>query len=338
MAMPRSTNIPHSPLALLILGLALWSPVSGAQHGVEPSASPDPVGIPSELLFEESTQVAWVMVPTVVRGDGAEQPLEVSDFRITIDDEPIEPVDFFSGFDESSTLLLFQDLSGSMANGGKLETSQRIVRCLTGAARPGDEMAVVSFASGSTLVDVPITSELGVIDEVADSWQPYGTTALHDAVTWIPQVRLGARSRAAAVLITDGVDNASVLTADAARTMVLGAEVPVYVLALRTRRELRRSAKAAAQVQAEPDQDFAHYGRVLRQLAEATGGRYVEISRPEQADAACATVTRDLKSRYLLSFPLSTDGSEAERAISVSIPDRPLSVRHRASYVGRPPA
>lgn len=289
--------------------------------------------------FNEEVSVSWVLVPVTVTGrssKGRAIRLEKEDFRLRVDDRwvPIESLD--SSYDQPRTLLFFQDLSGSMANGGKLEAGRRVVRHFLDLARPGDEMAMTTFASGNTMVEVPVTPELEVIEEHLQTWQPYGTTALHDAVSWIPEIRLTARNVPAVILITDGVDNASVIAPHRAREMARRAEVPIYVVALGRSRHTAETPTA----ETSEDKESWLYRDLLRRLAETTGGHYVEVRDLDHTDEACAIIEQALRSRYVLSFQAAAGhlpAGERYRSIRVELPGKRLSMRHRAGYTGGPP-
>ncbi len=115
-------------------------------------------------------------------------------------------------------------------------------------ALAGDEFAISIFAGEMFQVDVPFTANLKVVREAVTGWKAYGTTALHDAVARMPQISLEGRNpKRFALLITDGVDNASRLTPEQARAIVQDAQLPTYVLGLgsgnpmSSRRRERRS-------------------------------------------------------------------------------------------------
>lgn len=315
---------------------------STAQAGAA-QATPEGATTPPPIAFEESTTVSWVMVPLVVQSSDLDRPLRHQDLRLTVDGEVVPFDDFQAAMEEPSTLLLFQDLSGSMANGGKLAASRRAARCLVARARPEDRISVVTFAAGKTFIETPATSEMEVIHELIDGWQGYGSTALHDAVSWIPELRLATAARTAAVLITDGVDNASTLTAETARRMVRQAEIPVYVLALRGSRLMsdEPATDAASQAPAkgaEEEPSFAPYRIVLQQLAAATGGLYFDNFVRQDIDDACRRIAKDQRNRYTLGFPLSQHGEETYHPLRITVPGHRFTVRHRAGYSGRRPA
>ena len=312
----------------VLIAIAYLAMLSGPVSGDQPPSRAQPLAV-----FDEVTSISWVLVPITVepiKNRPVAVELKAGDLTLRVDDRPIPFDDFLSPFQNPHTLLFFQDLSGSMANSGKLEASRRIVRWFLNQARPHDEAAMTTFASGKTWVEVPITRELGVIEEQLGTWQAYGTTALHDAVTWIPQVRLTARTAPAVILITDGIDNASAIPADQAREMVRSAEVPVYVIALRPVSRKTRS------IPKEHGTEPWLYGELLRKLAQATGGKYVETG-VDQVEDACSTVQQALHNRYSLAFRLAAEGRAGYHSIEVTAPGKKLNLRHRAGYTGTAP-
>lgn len=337
--------LPHPRLvALAWLGLCLapWSAAPWSAGAWAQGESPSPT-VEARLTFGETTEVSWVLVPVVVRGeDGFVRGLEPSAFRLFVDGAPtsIESVD--AGVDVPYTLVFLQDLSGSMANAGKLEAGRWALRTILDDARAGDRLAVASFASGALDVDVPFTGDLDAVRDAASRWQAYGSTSLHDAIAWLPELQLAADSgRLAAVVVTDGVDNASVLEAESVREMVRRAEVPVYVLALRGSHldprlgsvDLPPPSAAAADDGSWTDR----YASVLGRLATATTGRYFEIrTRAELADAVQA-ILDELRSQYTLSFLASGRGPAAHRRLRVEVERSDVDVAHRAGYVGTVP-
>src|SRR5690606_20830764 len=117
------------------------------------------------------------------------------------------------------SLVFLQDMSGSM-EGSRLDASREATLWFLEQAKPGDEFALATFASGLTSVDVPFTEDIAPVRESIGNWKPWGLTALHDAVSWLPDISSASRNvKRAAVLITDGTDNASRLTAAEARDL-----------------------------------------------------------------------------------------------------------------------
>lgn len=282
-------------------------------------------------VFRDEASVSWVLVPVVVRrAPGSPPPARLrellqEDFRLTVDGVPVGFASFEAGADAPVRLVYVQDLSGSMANAGRLHASREALRCFIDRSRPGDETALVTFASGQTRLAVPFTGSPEPLAAALASWEAYGTTALHDAVALLPELRAEDRStKHAVVLVTDGGDNASALGPARAREVVRAAELPVYVLDVASYRS------AAGPV--DPDS----YAHVLRLLAEATGGRYRAVAAGE-LEGACAEIAKELRYQYVLGFQTRGSGDPSYHAIHVEVDAEGVVASHRQGYVGGPP-
>ena len=315
----RRRPIGSAWLAALVAGIAVLLPVSAPRAGAQ-QATAD-----SGAAFREEVSVGWVLVPFSVRNRrGFVADLEPREVRLTADGEPVTPDSFERGAEATFELVLLQDLSGSMALGGKLEASRRAFDCFLDRLRPGDRYAVATFAGRSLTVEIPFTGDHTPGLEAAAAWQPYGVTALHDAVARLPEIRATGRAAGAAVLVTDGAENASDLDPEEAREIVRGARLPVYVLSLARRHEISPA-------------DGEDYAVILRRLAAATGGRYLPITAAGELAEACRSVIDELRSRYVLGFP--TAGGESRwRRLTVEVKRRGVEIRARAGYHGPPPA
>jgi VWFA-related protein len=156
-------------------------------------------------------------------------------------------------------------------------------------------------------------------------------SALHDAVALLPQISSDSRNvKRAAILITDGVDNASSMTAEQARQMVQKADLPVYILGM----------SSGDPYDASPNAKGAYlYADMLNLLAHQTGGRYYSIGGPNDVKEACAEIAEDLRYQYVLGFETAATGTSAYRKIEVSVKGRKVkNVTYRKGYKGLPPA
>lgn len=327
------------------LAIAVAQPGDARTDGTKPTPAPArPEGgleddSPS-VLFSGETSVSWVLVPITVRDvrGGYITDLERRHFRLRVDGRPL----VFDSFDAEAaapiSLIQLQDLSGSMAIGGKLEAARAALDCFLEALRPADEIAVASFGAGQLGVDVPFTPERQPPYEAARTWQGYGSTALHDAVAWLPEISLdGRHARRAAVLLTDGADNASTLAADAARDMVRRARLPVYVIALDAKEDRKRRSQRRRAAQAEFPATSNR--AMLEALSEATGGRFFPVeASADAAREACRVITTELRHQYVLGFEVASDQPKTDHRLEVEIAHaRTLVITHRASYRGGSP-
>lgn len=280
--------------------------------------------------FGEQVAVGYVLVPVVVRTKGGYiNNLIQKDFRLFVDGKQVPIESFESGHDAPVSLVFLQDLSGSMGESGKLEGSREAVRYFLDQAKPGDEFAIATFAGELVQVDVPFTSDLSAAREDIARWEAYGTTALHDAVAWLPEIVLDHASlKRAAVLITDGVDNQSTIPPEQARDLVRKAELPVYVLGL--------DAGSPYEL-GEDGKKLFRFADTLNLLASLSGGKYYPIDGPYVLKEACAAIAEDLRHQYVLGFSTGGGSPSAYHTLRVEVGGRQRALSFRRGYRGPAP-
>lgn len=288
---------------------------------------------PPATSFQDEVSVGLVLVPVVVRsGGGYAKNLDLADFRLLVEGKPVVIESFERRSDAPASVVLLQDLSGSMATGAKLTASRDVARFFFDNGLAGDEFSVASFAGDQLLVEVPFTSDRGALREAIDRWEAYGTTALHDAVAHIPQISLEGRNpKRFAILVTDGVDNASRLTPEQARYIVQEAQLPTYVLGMGSGNPYELSTEG---------EKIYRYADVLSLLAAVSGGRYYAISGPEDLQTALTAILDDVRHQYVLGFSTG-DGAVKFRPLKVEVKDKAKGQRtivFRRGYKGTPPA
>jgi VWFA-related protein len=303
--------------SLLALLLGLFAPAAPAAASAPMPQPPPDQGVAS---FDESVAVSWVLVPVVVRGSqGHVEGLGREDFRLSIDGRPAPIDELDLGEEVPLSVVYLQDLSGSIANAGKLEASRRAFGELLARLRSGDQVALATFAGERLRVETPFTGERDALEEAMELWEGYGTTALHDAVALLPDISQQGRSgQRVAVLVTDGQDNASALDPAAAVAVVRGSSLPVYVLGL-----------TAGRSGPGDDPETYRYADLLTSLAERTGGRYFEVDGADAAAEAVATLVEDLRRRYVLAVATAGDGPRSYHEIRV---EAVLPYRHTLTY------
>ncbi len=282
--------------------------------------------------FAAEVSVGYVLIPVVVRaGSGFAERLSKEDFQVRIDESPIEIESFESGALAPIGVLFLQDLSGSMGVGQKLAHSRALLDCFLRQQRNGDEFAVASFSDQQLFVEVPFPGSLPAIREVTTRWEGYGRTALHDAVAWLPDiVHSRVSPRRAVVLITDGVDNASVLDPAQARAQIKQADVPVHVVGLET----------GSFETLHPEGGKMHpLADTLNLIGWATGGGYHPVKTVDDVQYACNTIVETLRHQYVLGFSTRGQGGQQRHQIEVEIRGRSkkLRISYRRSYEGTLP-
>lgn len=318
----RGSRLAVALAGVVATALAAEQPGAGSTAGTPPKP---------EATFGGEVAVAWILVPVSVKlRSGFVRGLDRGDFELRVDGKLTRFADFESRGEVPWSLVFLQDLSGSMEIGGRLESSRQAVSFFLDQAKPGDEFALASFAGEVTAVDVPFTEAQEPLREMVGRWEAYGKTALHDAVALLPQISGESRNvKRAVVLVTDGVDNASQISATQAREIVGRAEIPVFVLGLESGDPYALSIEG---------KKIFRYADVLNLLSAMTGGRYFAIHGPDDLKEACASIAEELRYQYVLGFETATRGESRFRPISVAVRKRDMKVEFRHGYSGTPPA
>jgi Ca-activated chloride channel family protein len=311
---------------LLLLLVLPWSleAAGGPEQEAEVRGQP-------QALFQDSVGVSWVLVPVVARREGGyADDLQAEDFRLFAGNKAVTIESFEPRSDAPLSLLILQDLSGSMANQGKIEASRRVLSFLLDRRGPDDEMALASFAGGRVSFDVPFTSHRETVEKASGDWRGYGTTTLHDAVAWLPEISAeGRHAKRAAILITDGVDNASALSPAAARLLVRQARLPVYVFGL---------SAADPRLRDEDGEKVYRNLHLLELLARASGGRFYSVADPAEIEEAAVAALGELRHQYVLGFRAQPPPPRRYRPLRVEVPGRKdLLLTFRRGYSGGAP-
>jgi VWFA-related protein len=217
------------------------------------------------------------------------------------------------------TVAVLADVSGSMVVSERLAGVRATVRHLLSWLVPGEDQ-VALFAFDNKLHEVQtFTTNHSDVEKRLDGLRSYGTTSLHDAI-WQVGVELAGRtgSRSAVVVITDGKDNNSRLSAEQAARVVRLVDVPVYIIGVDPPPPPEHSSS-------QPIADS------LTNLARATGGEYFATTAPAHTSLAVRQIVSELRHRYLIAFE---PGSPAGwHTLAVRTINRDLVVRARSGYL-----
>lgn len=279
----------------------------------------------SQRLYHEQVAVQEVLVPVVVRHRGRPvRDLQAKDFRLFVDDRQSSLTSFETGSNAPIHAIFLQDLSGSMEIGPKLELSRQAIEAVLARRRPGDLYTLTTFADGEIRLAPAATSDPAPVRREMEGWVAFGKSAIHDAVARLPGLRRDSgATRGAALLITDGLDNASTVTADEAREAARRTEMPVYVL------DVGAAGRDAA---------AARKNGALLVLSHVTGGKYHPVSGPRRLQAAMHEIVDELRHQYVLGFRTAGGGPSETHKIRVEVDGKRRKLSHRREYKGAPPA
>ncbi|MGE0704739.1 MAG: VWA domain-containing protein [Vicinamibacterales bacterium] len=282
-------------------------------------AGKDTVDLASFEITDE-VQVSSVLVEASVHDPNGRsvKGLEASSFVLQEDgiDQTIEA---FAVDTVPSTFALLVDSSQSMAR--RVDFVQRTAENLTNAMGPRDQMLVVPFTRRLGPVTGP-TSDRQTVIEAIEAIRPSGGTAIADSLIALQTWLENAEGRRVVILITDGYDEHSQESFQAAVGAVIASQASVYVVGI--------GGVAGISLKGE---------RELRQLAVQTGGRAFFPSRDEQLTGVREALVDEVQNRYLLAYTPSNqmiDG--AWREISLTTSDPGHVVRARAGYFAPKPS
>ena len=222
--------------------------------------------------------------------------LKRSDFTILDAGQPAKIIDFYAG-DSPISLAILLDISGSMAVGGNMDRAREAVKVATMSLRAKeDEAALFTFDSELQQV-VGFTKDLERIHRVSLKGTPWGKTSLYDAIAdTATTVSERANRHRALLVITDGVDTGSRLTAADVSAVASSIDVPVYLLTVVTPLD-----HPGTEFEVTSD-SRATQTATLGDLARWTGGDMRIASTSAHTAVAIQDLFTELRHQYLISF------------------------------------
>ncbi len=306
--------------AIGILFLALVRPLSSQTP--LPSGIGDPgldslrtVNRPVETIDVHVHEVNLVLSVTDHRGKFVNS-LRPSDLTILDDGVEQTKLTFFKReTDLPIKIALVLDISASVAYQFD-EEKKAIKSFLKAVGRPSDSVMLFAFNQNVQLKS-PITNNWDETARRVKGINPAGETALYDAVSdaseWLALDRGPARH--IVILVSDGGENKSKATIDTAINNALKAEATIYSVNVSDEKVSGWTERGAA---------------VLKNLAEATGGAYLDYHRDTIA-GAFNKIRRELRSQYALAYKLSNPPVRTFHRLQVLAANR-WRVRCRPGY------
>ncbi|MGD9252898.1 MAG: VWA domain-containing protein [Holophagae bacterium] len=279
---------------------------------------------PALAQYEGSVDINAVVVPVTVRNKAGRVVTGVSrkDFRLKVDGMAVSIKDLDLESDLPISLGFILDTSGSMM-GRKMRGSQQLVTAFLEHRRDEDQLGLWTFGDDRVIERFPFGMAWYLLPRVLESLKPWSTTALYDMVPRVPEMLEKARHhRRAAILLTDGVDNASRIGVDDAMQVVERLETPIYVLGV--------EPPPAVEDAAGPS-----YEQILSMIANGSGGHYRRIPRAEEIPEVVDELVHELSSRYIMTFVTSGAGQRKWRRIEVTVDGR--TAETRSGYTGTLP-
>jgi len=283
---------------------------------------------PPQATFKSSVDLVTISA-AVRNGRKVVRDLKRTDFEVLDSGKPVAIKDFYFG-DSPISLAILLDISGSMAVGGNIERAREAIGMTAANLRDQqDEAALFTFDSKLQEV-VGFTSDLQRVRARSLEGKPWGITSLFDAIEETARL-VGERSNKhrALLVITDGVDTSSRLTAAQVSGIASSIDVPVYLLAV-----VNPADHPEGDFQARPsDARFSQQGE-LADLSRWTGGDLHYASVPSHLVDAVRDILTELRFQYLITFEPSA--RPGWHALEIRTRKRDLTVHARGGYMSGP--
>jgi VWFA-related protein len=224
------------------------------------------------------------------------------------------------------SVAILVDMSGSMAVGSKIAMARQAFDSLLAQLRDGeDEVGLYTFDSALHERQA-LTSNLGALRKGLADFEPFGSTSLYDAVGATAR-RLSERTatRKAIIVLTDGVDTSSEMTAAQVSGLASSIDVPVFVLATMPAVDSRA---ATAVFERRARGDVAD----LRDLAEWTGGRFAFAKTFVETVTTAAGLVDELRQQYVLAIEAAS--AREWRRLDIRVKHPSTVVKARSGYYG----
>jgi len=271
--------------------------------------------------FRISVNVDLVILQATVRDSQGHtvQELERQDFEV-FEDGVKQRIRLFRHEDTPVTVGLVIDHSGSMIK--KLTEVTSAARAFVRSSNPDDQMFVVNFnekASPGLPAGVRFSNSAEQLGGAIDASPAKGTTALYDAIVeGLTRLEESTREKKVLLVISDGGDNASKASLDRVLKMAEQSSVVIYTIGI-----------------FDPN-DTDQNPKVLRRLAQETGGEAFFPAEFSETVKICEGIARDIRDQYTIGYsPSNEKRDDAYRKVRINAVGKKngkLSVRTRAGY------
>ena len=265
----------------------------------------------SDAIFRANGRLVEAYATVTDSRGGYVDDLKAGDFTI-LEEGVQHPAFAFENHTNSVSVALLFDTTGSME--AALPSLKAAAMQLIADLRADDTVSVYGF--NSTVAELqPLTADKAAARRAVLRAHAFGTTALYDALLRVNRDLAQHSGKKVILVFTDGNDNASMLTADAAIWRAKGRGIPIYTIA-----------------EGEAVEDTGLIGQ-LANMSRATGGTSFLIRKLSDIATVFQKVSEDLMHGYLLAFQPSPGNERGWRKIEIVLNDgKRRKVRAREGF------
>ena len=314
-------------LAPFVLTVALLWALPG---DLRAQATSTEAGLPApSITFRAGVEAVTLTVAVRDRRGRVVRDLKRSDFQILDAGIASDIRDFHAGGAPISLAVLL-DISGSMAVGGNIDRARQAVAVAMGMLSAADDEAALFTFDAKLQEIVSFTKDLDAVRRVSLEGRPWGMTSLYDAIAAAAEnVAERANRHRALLVITDGVDTGSHLSASEVSGRASSIDVPVYLLTVATPLDHPGGEFAAL-----PSDGAKSNTATLADLARWTGGDMKVVSVPAHTVEAIRDLFAELRYQYLITF--EPGARPGWHPLDVRTRNKNLTVHARGWYLSGP--
>lgn len=222
--------------------------------------------------------------------------LTKKDFTVSIDGKQTQDfaLELVSKKDLPISNTLVLDHSGSMT-GVPMQKAKEAAIGYINRTNAKDKVAIIQFDTQIDTLQALTTNHKAAIKAI-NGIATRSDTALYDAVVYGAE-KSPECGRKALVILTDGEDTASKNKLDSAINKANKANVPVFVVGLRS---------------------SGFSPSVLKSIAEKTGAQYFEAAKPSALNSMYKKISNQLGNQYYLSFKLNIPKTGGTHKLKIS--------------------
>jgi VWFA-related protein len=276
-------------------------------------------------VFRASADVVTIQASVKDRRGRVVSGLTPADFEIRDNGELRQIVSLRADRNSPLSLAVLVDMSGSMRSEAKIGLARQAYDSILGQLRPGQDEAAVFIFDSELHQRQAFTSDMAILKDALNDFDAFGTTSLYDATaTAARQLAKRTGTHKAILLLTDGLDTSSAMTASEVSAIASSIDVPVFIVATMPSVDERQMVESSER----PNADAAD----LRDLSDWTGGKFVFASTVVETVATASKLVDELRQQYVLAIEAAP--SSEWRRLDVRVKRGSAKVKARSGYFG----
>jgi len=263
--------------------------------------------------YAEAVDVDVVQVTAVVTDESGRfvADLKKEDFRVLDENRP-QTITNFAAENIPLELVSAIDVSSSMTDALPI-VKQSATKFLT-ALKPDDQVTVLGFNDNIFTLARRSTDQAAREKAVA-RLAPWGGTALYDVLIRAVELLGRQTGRRAVVVFSDGDDQSSHASMDAAIQRAEASDATIYMIG-------QGRAIEAPNLQ-----------QLMRRLTSVSGGRAFFTEEASKLESVFEEILEDLRHQYLLAYSAPDNARDGEwHKLRVDVPGHRYNVRARQGY------